>query len=90
MSQRQERTISKRTVDALSVEDRDTIFWDRDLQGFGVRIYPSGQKVYVVQSRGPRGSRRVTLGRHGQITADQARQRAAGIIDRIKSGQSKY
>ena len=64
----------------------DTIFWDRDLQGFGVRIYPSGQKVYVVQSRGPRGSRRVTLGRHGQITADQARQRAAGIIDRIKTG----
>ena len=86
MSQRQERAISKRTVDALSVEDRDTIFWDRDLQGFGVRIYPSGQKVYVVQSRGPRGSRRVTLGRHGQITADQARQRAAGIIDRIKTG----
>ncbi len=87
MSQCRERTISKRTVDALSIEDRDAIFWDRDLSGFGVRVYPSGRKVYVVQSRGPRGSRRVTLGRHGEITAEQARKRAAGIIDRIKTGQ---
>ena len=87
MSQCRERTISKRTVDALSVEDRDAIFWDRDLSGFGVRVYPSGRKVYVVQSRGPGGSRRVTLGRHGKITAEQARKRAAGIIDRIKTGQ---
>ena len=77
MSQCRERTISKRTVDALSVEDRDAIFWDRDLSGFGVRVYPSGRKVYVVQSRGPRGSRRVTLGRHGKITPAQARKRAA-------------
>ena len=86
MPSRQERTISKRTVDALSVEGKDAIFWDRELQGFGVRVYPSGRKVYVVQSRGPRGSKRVTVGRHGDITADQARKQAAEIIDRIKTG----
>ena len=90
MSQCQERTISKRTVDALSVEDRDAIFWDRNLQGFGVRVYPSGRKVYVVQSRGPGGSKRVTLGRHGDITAEQARKRAAEIIDRIKTGLEPF
>ena len=44
--------ISKRAVDALSVEGREAVFWDRDLPGFGVRVYPSGRKVYVVQSRG--------------------------------------
>ena len=86
MPQRQERTISKRTVDALFVEGKDAIFWDRELQGFGVRVYPSGRKVYVVQSRGPGGSKRATVGRHGDITADQARKDAAAIIDRIKSG----
>ncbi len=86
MHTRQERTISKRTVDGLYVEHKDAIFWDRKLQGFGVRVYPSGRKVYVVQSRGPRGSKRATLGRHGDITADQARKDAAAIIDRIKSG----
>ena len=73
MPKRQETTITKRTVDALSVEGRDAVFWDRDLPGFGIRVYPSGLKKYVVQSRGPGGSRRVTLGRHGETSAEQAR-----------------
>ena len=77
--------IRKRTVDRLSVEDRDAIFWDRDLPGFGVRVYPSGAKVYVVQSRGRGRSRRITLGRHGALSADEARRRAARIIARIKT-----
>ena len=80
------RTISKRTVDALTVEDRDAVFWDDRIPGFGVRVYPSGSKVYVVQTRHRGKSRRVTLGRHGVITADQARTKAAETINRIKSG----
>ena len=87
MPRRQERVITKRTVDALSVEHRDAVFWDRDLPGFGIRVYPSGLKKYVVQSRGPGGSKRATLGRHGKITADEARRRAAEAIDRIKRGE---
>ena len=87
MPRRQERVITKRTVDALSVEDRDAVFWDRDLPGFGIRVYPSGLKKYVVQSRGPGGSKRATLGRHGKLTADEARGRAAEAIDRVKRGE---
>ena len=44
------KTISRRTVEALKVE-KDTVFWDRDLPGFGVRVYPSGRKVYIAQAR---------------------------------------
>ena len=77
--------LSRRTVDRFSVEDRDAIFWDRDLPGFGVRVYPSGVKVYVVQSRGEGRSRRITIGRHGAIAVDEARRRAARIIARIKT-----
>ena len=87
MPKRSELTISKQTVDGLSVEGKETVFWDRDLPGFGVRVYPSGRKIYVVQSRGPAGIRRVSLGRHGEITADQARKRAASAIARIKRGE---
>ena len=79
--------ISGRRVDALAVTDKDALFWDRDLPGFGVRVYPSGAKVYVVQSRGPAGIARVTLGRHGEIAADRARRKAAIVIDRIKRGE---
>ena len=87
MPKRSELTISKQTVDGLSVEARETVFWDRDLPGFGVRVYPSGRKIYVVQSRGPNGIRRVSLGRHGEITADRARKLAAAAIARIKRGE---
>ena len=77
--------LSARTMGRLSVEGREAIFWDRDLPGFGVRVYPSGTKTFVVQSRGEGRSRRLTIGRHGAITADEARERAARLIARIKS-----
>ena len=86
MPKRHYRTISKRAVDALAVQDKDAVFWDRDLPGFGVRVYPSGRKVYVVQTRGPGGSKRATVGRHGDISPDTARKAAARTIDRIKTG----
>ena len=88
MPRRAELTISKRTVDGLSVEARDAVFWDRELAGFGVRVYPSGRKIYVVQSRGPGGSKRITLGRHGELTVEQARKQAVAVIDRIKRGEA--
>ena len=82
----QQRTISNRSVAAMSVE-RDTVFWDRTVTGFGVRVYPTGGKVYIAQARGPEGPKRVTVGRHGVLNADEARQRAALIVMRIKAGE---
>ena len=80
-------TISRRTVEALKA-DRDTVFWDSELLGFGVRVYPTGRKVYVVQTRaGGKDGKRVTVGRHGVITAEEARRRAALIVARIKAGE---
>ena len=78
--------LSKRTVDAFAVVDKDAIFWDRDLPSFGVRVYTTGRKVYVVQTRGPGGPKRVSIGRHGEVPAEQARKQAVVIIDRIKQG----
>ena len=88
MPRRSELRVTKRTVDALTVEAEDAVFWDRDLAGFGVRVFATGRKVYVVQSRGPTGPKRVTLGRHGDMSTDEARKRAAVIIDRIKRGEA--
>ena len=82
----QQRTISNRSVAAMAVE-RDTVFWDRIVTGFGVRVYPTGGKVYIAQARGPEGPKRVTVGRHGVLNADEARRRAALIVTRIKAGE---
>ena len=87
MPKRGELTISKRTVDGLSVEAKEAVFWDRELPGFGVRVYPSGSKIYVAQCRGPTGIKRVSLGRHGETTAEGARKKAAAAIARIKQGE---
>ena len=80
-------TISRRTVEGLEAE-KDTVYWDSELQGFGVRVYPTGRKVYVVQTRvDGKDGKRVTVGRHGVVTPEEARRRAAHIISRIKAGE---
>ena len=90
MSRIHHRVISKRSVDALCPGDGDALYWDTALPGFGVRVYASGRKTYVVQCRGPNGSRRATIGRHGKITPVQARKKAAEVIDRIKRGEEPF
>lgn len=87
MPKRAEGKIAKRTVDALARRGEPGVTWDAALPGFGVRVYASGRMTYVVQSRGPYGSRRATLGRHGELTPNQARKRAAKAIARIKAGK---
>ena len=80
-------TISRRTVEALPIGDREAVYWDHELSGFGVRVYPTGAKVYVVQTRSGGKSRRVTIGRHGVLSAEQARRKAAQFIASIKAGE---
>ena len=42
----------------------------------------------MVQTRaGGKDGKRVTVGRHGVITAEEARRRAASIVARIKAGK---
>ena len=88
MSPRQYRTLTKRIVDRLAVDDKDTVFRDRELPGFGLRVYPSGKKVFVVQTRAFGRSKRVTLGRYPALTPEAARKDATAVIARIKKGQS--
>ena len=83
------KPLSNRTVAALKVE-RDTVFWDRKLTGFGVRVYPTGGKVYIAQAREPTGlkrPRRIVIGRHDVLTTEKARQRAALVLARIRAGE---
>ena len=81
--------LCERAVAALRGGGRDVIVWDRALPGFGVRVYPSGRKVYVAQARGDGAPRRVTLGAHGEIGADEARARAEAAIRRIRQGAGR-
>ena len=86
MPKRSSLRLTTRSVAALPAIGRDAVHWDRDLAGFGVRVQRNGRKVYVVQSRGPAGLKRVTLGPVAGKAIDQRRREAAEVIDRIKRG----
>jgi integrase len=49
--------------------------WDSEVKGFGVRLHPSG-RTYIVQGRVNGIDRRVSLGRHGILTIQEARKKA--------------
>ena len=87
MAKLEYRTISHRTVQGLPVAEKDAVYWDRNLPGFGVRVYPTESKVYLVQTRAGGKSKRFAIGRHGVITSEQARAKATQTIARIKAGE---
>jgi hypothetical protein len=77
-------------VEALNAGDRDQYIWDFELPGFGVKVTPAGSRVYLVQYRlgGRKGrTRRITIGRHGSISAEAARETAVRIKETINSGR---
>ena len=78
--------ISKRSVDALKPETADYFAWDDELPGFGVRIYASGRRSYLVQYRVARRTRRITLGLHGALTPEEARRQAKIKLGEIAGG----
>ena len=81
-------TLTTRIVEALPVCDHETVVWDRELAGFGVRVHPSGSKVYIVHKRSGGKSRRVTIGNHGVWSLDAARREAGGVIASLKKGET--
>ncbi len=86
------RKITKRLVDGLRSGKGDVFHWDGgdgSLPGFGVKVTPTGRKVYVLQYRmGGRGfpTRRFTIGKHGSLTHEQARTRAEHLLSDVAKG----
>ena len=79
--------ITKKAVDALSAREREYMLWDRDIKGFGVRVHPTGRKVYLVKFRHCGRVIKKTIGPHGTIPPAAARARAAENITAAKTGR---
>jgi integrase len=80
--------LTKRTVDALEPEAKDYFVWDTLIAGFGVRIMPSGAKTYQAQYRKGGRTRRIALGRHGNITVEEARLLAKEVLGDVAKGEN--
>ena len=79
--------ITKKAVDALTARGREYMLWDQDIKGFGVRVHPSGRKVYLVKYRHQGRTIKKTIGPHGTIPPAAARARAAEIITAARTGR---
>lgn len=85
------KKLSIRTVDALEPRDKPYIAFDSDIKGFGVRVMPTGLKVFVLEFRPGAGGRgvakkRLTLGRVGSMAVAQAREAALRALANIRLG----
>jgi integrase len=79
--------ITKKLVDGLQAQPNGEYWvWDSELPGFGVRVWPSGRKVYVAQYRAEGRTRRVGLGTHGAVTPEQARKEAVQVLAQVAKG----
>jgi integrase len=80
--------LTKKTVDAAELRDRAYFIWCSELPGFGVRVHPSGKRVYYVDYRNRAGARkRMSLGHHGKLTTEEARKLALVTLGEVLKGE---
>lgn len=78
--------LSKAIVEKTPATSGDQFLWDTETPGFGVKITPKGKRIYVAQYRVAGLSRRVTIGRHGILTIDKARDDAKARLAEAELG----
>jgi integrase len=80
--------LSKRIIDQATPQDEDYFIWDDELVGFGLRVFTSGRRSYLVQYRAKGRTRRLTIGPHGVWTPETARRQARALLGRIAQGDN--
>ncbi len=81
--------LNKRVIDAARYE-RETgahYLWDTEVAGFGLRVYPSRRKAFVVTYRVRGKQRFLTIGRYGEFTLPQARGKAHEVLGQARKGE---
>jgi integrase len=78
--------LTKLSVEAIEPAARDTYAWDDRVSGFGVKVTPKAARIYVLKYRAGGTQRWFVLGRHGEISTEQARARALKHRSAIADG----
>lgn len=81
--------LTKLKIDHLTYQkagNKPHIVFDDEIPGFGIRIYPSGSKSFLIDYRLNGRQRRMVLGRYGVLTLDQARKIAQQRLTDVLKG----
>jgi hypothetical protein len=72
--------LTKRNIDTAPIGDHDQFLWDSEVDGFGIRIWPSGRKTFLAKYRVGGGrsaaTRRFSIGTYGVLMVEEARAAA--------------
>jgi hypothetical protein len=80
--------LTKTVVERLGAPAQGyTLHWDGELKAFGVRVTARGIKTFILQRRVHGKERRITIGRLGPLTAEQARREATKLLGAIATGR---
>lgn len=83
--------LTKRLIDNLAPSEKDAFFWDKELSGFGARIWPSGRITFIAKYRVGGGrsgaTRRLAIGTYGALTVDEARALAKKALGSVAHGE---
>nr|CRH07976.1 Putative Phage integrase family protein [Candidatus Magnetococcus massalia] len=80
--------LTKRVVENTEPREKDFFLYDGRVTGFGLKVTPTGRRVYIVQYRFNGRKRRFTIGPHGSPwTVDQARKEAERILGLVVAGK---
>lgn len=77
----------KRTIESIPFAEKgkQVDYWDSELKGFGCRV-SERTKTYIVMSRVNGKLTRISLGKHGVITPDKAREDAIKTLGKLNDG----
>ena len=75
-----------RPLPYLGSQNDQCIYWDAQLAGFGVRVYPTGRRTYVCSYRIHGRKRIATLGRADILKLDTARKKAISYLGQVADG----
>ncbi|MGQ3887961.1 tyrosine-type recombinase/integrase [Legionella sp. CNM-1927-20] len=80
--------LTKSIIDKLEpIPGKDQSFYrDENLKGFALRITSSGMKSFIVETRINGKVKRVTIGKYGNITAEEARKQAKSLLGSVARG----
>jgi integrase len=80
--------LNKRAIDSATYKGAGADYrWDTELPSFGVRVYPSGRKSFVITYRVRGKQRFYTLGRFGEMTLQEARTLALEHLGKARRGE---
>ncbi len=78
--------LTKSSIVAAEPREKDYTVWDSEIRNFGVRVAPSGRKMFVYQYRFNRRSGRLTLGSADVLSVTMARDLAREAAVKISRG----